>query len=278
MRIFAFFVATLPQCSMTQSLDPNNSSPLLDRLLEGRDEQYKAKILQIVNYCGITDFNDPMFLFLLATGQLQLMLADAPKDLGDLFLQGNNQTKQIFDRWSHEISSVLLGVEAGIVQRQQTAIASTVEALVNESIKKSDELFKKSVKQSEQLIESSVKAAEIADSRRLFKSILPAAGILTAVLGFGCFMGMTIPPYLQGGYVGTRNLTAEEAASLKWASSAEGKKARFLMEWNRDYLDTCENDAKALGVKLTFGKSTAQKGYCILWTRPPQERGLNPSK
>lgn len=252
---------------MNQPVDTNNSSSALDRLLEGRDPQYKAKILQLVNHCGITDFNDPMFLFLLATGQLQLMLADAPKDLGNLFIQGNNQTKQIFDRWSHEISSVLLGVEAGIVQRQQTAIADASKLMVAKVIKDGEERHKKFLKD-----------AERAESRRLFKSILPAVGILTAVLGFGCFMGMTIPPYLQGGYVGTRNLTAEEAASLKWASSAEGKKARFLMEWNRDYLDTCENDAKALGVKLTFGKSTAQKGYCILWTRPPQERGLNPSK
>ncbi len=266
-ELFNNFCTNFSCILMTQSLDTNKSSPLLDRLLEGRDEQYKAKILQLVSYCGITDFNDPMFLFLLATGQLQLLLTDAPKDLGDLFAQGNKQTKQIFDKWAAEISSCLLGVEQGIVLRQQRAIAEASKAMVEKVIKDGEERHKKFLKD-----------AERAESRRLFKSILPAAGILTAIFGAGCFMGMTVPPYLQGGYVGTRNLTAEDVASLNWASSAEGKKAKQLMEWNRDYLDVCEKDAKALGVKLTFGKSQADGGYCILWTRPPQERGLKPSK
>lgn len=252
---------------MTQSIDTNNSSSALDRLLEGRDPQYKAKILQLVNHCGITDFNDPMFLLMLATGQLQLMLADAPKDLGDLFIQGNKQTRHIFDKWAHEISAVLLGVEAGIVQRQQTAIAEASKLMVEKVIKDGEERHKKFLKD-----------AERAESKRFFKSILPAAGILTAIFGVGCFMGMTVPPFLQGGVVGTRTVTAEDVASLNWAKSAEGKKAHQLMDWNRDYLDVCEKDAQALGVKLTFGKSTAQKGYCILWTRPPEDRGLNPSK
>jgi hypothetical protein len=251
---------------MTQSLDTNKSSSLLDRLLEGRDPQYKAKILQLVTHFGITDFNDPMFLILLATGQLQLLLADAPKDIGDLFIQGNSQTKQIFDRWAKEISAVLLGVEQGIVLRQQTAVAESTKLMVDKVLKDAEERHKKFLKQ-----------AETAESRRLFKSILPAAGIVSGLIALGCLMGATIPPFLQGGYVGTRNLTAEDVASLNWAKSPQGKKAKQLMDWNADYLATCEKDTKALGVKLTFGKSQAQSGYCILWTRPPQERGLKPS-
>ncbi len=242
---------------MTQTVDTTNkSSPLLDRLLEGRDEEYKAKILQLVSYCGITDFNDPMFLFLLATGQLQVLLNDAPNNFNQIFEARNKEIKEIFLKWAKEISSCLVSVERGIVLRQQNAIAEAAS-----------ELLKKSIKEQ-----------ETAESRRLFKSILPASGIIAAVLGLGCFMGMTIPSYLQGGYVGTRNVTAQEAESLKWAQSPEGQKARQLMEWNRDYLSVCEKDAKALGVKLTFGKSTADKGYCLLWTRPPSERELKVKK
>lgn len=251
---------------MTQSLDTNKSFPLLDRLLEGRDEQYKAKVLQLVTYYGITDFNDPLFLLLLATGQLQILLVDAPKDLGDLFVQGNKQTKQIFDRWAKEISACLLGVEQGIVIRQQAAVAESTKLMVDKILKDAEERQKNFVKQ-----------AELAESRRLFKSILPAAGIVSGIFAIGCLMGATVPPYLQGGYVGTRNLTADDVASLNWAKSTQGKKAKQLMDWNADYLPTCEKDAKSLGVKFSLGKSQATQGYCILWTRPPQDRGLKPA-
>ncbi len=242
---------------MTQTIDTTNkSSPLLDRLLNGRSEEYKRKVLELVNYCGITDFNDPMFLFLLATGQLQVMLKDAPDNINEVFEQRNKEVKEVFSKWAKEITLVLTSVERGIVLRQQNAIAEAAK-----------ELLKKSIKE-----------AERAEQQRLFKSVLPASGIIAAVLGLGCFMGMTVPSYLQGGYVGTRNVTAQEAESLKWAMSPEGQKARQLMEWNRDYLSVCEKDAKALGVKLTFGKQQAEAGYCILWTRPPEQRGLKVSK
>jgi hypothetical protein len=101
---------------MTQTIDTTNkSSPLLDRLLDGRSEEYKRKVLELVNYCGITDFNDPMFLFLLATGQLQVMLKDAPDNINEVFEQRNKEVKEVFSKWAKEITFVLTSVERGIV-------------------------------------------------------------------------------------------------------------------------------------------------------------------
>jgi hypothetical protein len=46
------------------------------------------------------------------------------------------------------------------------------------------------------------------------------------------------------------------------------------MEWNAGYLEGCEAQARDLGVKLNWGASEAQSGFCVLWVQPALEAFL----
>jgi hypothetical protein len=121
---------------------------------------------------------------------------------------------------------------------------------------------------------SPVKKAEQQEARRLFTSIVPAAGLVIAILGLGVILGMSIPPWLGGGLSQPQRLTMNQLEALHWAESKEGKFARNLMKWNAGYLDNfeCHKDVQSLKVTLTQGNRKASSGFCILWTVPPNER------
>jgi hypothetical protein len=67
------------------------------------------------------------------------------------------------------------------------------------------------------------------------------------------------------------------ADTIQWATSNEGKYARQFMSWNQALLSEkggkklCETESDRLGVTLTVEGKPAQKGFCTLWMRAPQE-------
>jgi hypothetical protein len=84
---------------------------------------------------------------------------------------------------------------------------------------------------------------------------------------------------LGGGYSTAKHeqLTHTQVDALNWAMSSEGKYARQIMEWNKGYLGgNCEQDVQELGVKLTYGTTERNNGFCVVWVKPPSQREEKP--
>lgn len=210
------------------------TSSLLEKLLEGRSEEFKRKVFQLVAQTGYSE-GDPLFVILLATGTLQTLLNEKPVEIDEMF-----------NRWFNSITKSMDLVEKEIVERQKEAIAKAAGDLIRK--------------------------AERIEASRFFTSILPGAMAVGVILVVGFVAGITVPPVLKGGYVAGEKLTADEVETLRWANSDEGKYARQLMSWNADYLKVCNQDVTSLPVKLKMGQREAKKGFCLLWIKPPNQR------
>lgn len=210
------------------------ATSLLEKLLDGRSEEFKRKVFQLVSQTGYSE-GDPLFVILLATGTLQTLLNEKPIEIDEMF-----------NRWASGVTKSMSLVEKEIVERQKTAITEAAGDLIRQ--------------------------AERQESTRFFRSILPGAITAAVVLVVGFVAGITVPPALKGGYVVGQNLTAEDLDALRWANSTEGQYARQLMQWNADYLKVCNQDAAKMPVKLQMGQREARKGFCLLWTKPPEQR------
>lgn len=211
----------------------------LDELLIDKSPEFQAKVLRWTVRMNIKP-KEPLFLTLVAIGQLQALLEDSPKDLSSLF-----------DQWSEQLYDKLKEAERVAVKGQQTAISSAVATLLRKT-------------QWEQATKLS--------------AILPAAGLLTVAIGFGTLIGLGVSAWLQSQVnkdpTGPRQLTLEQAESLSWAESKEGKFARNLMHWNAGSLDNldCKNDVKRLGVTLEIQGRKATEGFCTIWVVSPEKR------
>jgi Bacterial regulatory proteins, luxR family len=69
---------------MVHSLRQAKSESYLNRLLEGKDADFQRRILAVTVEHGLST-SDPLFLIMLATGQLQVLLEDKPAELDLLF-------------------------------------------------------------------------------------------------------------------------------------------------------------------------------------------------
>lgn len=211
----------------------------LDELLVDKSPEFQAKVLRWTVRMNIKP-KEPLFLTLVAIGQLQALLEDSPKDLSSLF-----------DQWSEQLYDNLKEAERVAVKGQQTAISSAVATLLRKT-------------QWEQATKLS--------------AILPAAGLLTVAIGFGTLIGLGVSAWLQSQVdkdpTGPRQLTLEQAESLSWAESKEGKFARNLIRWNAGSLDNldCKNDVKRLGVTLEIQGRKATEGFCTIWVVSPEKR------
>ena len=210
---------------------------LLDEVLEGKSNEFQLKVLKWAYKTGVSE-DDILFLFMVAIGQLELILEESPKDLSNLF-----------ESWSQMLFDRLKETERIAVKSQQTAIASAV-----------DELIKKTAQK---------------QSTRIFSSMLPAGGILALAISVGFLLGLTLPPWLQGGYTSRGDrLTVTEAETLQWAMSKDGIFARNLLKWNSGSLEklNCLEDAQNLQVTLKVQGKEASYGHCLLWIVPFEQR------
>lgn len=210
----------------------------IDRLLDGKSEAFKAKVLEFVTHSGLST-QDPEFVVLLAISILTGVLTEKPAQMNELFA-----------RWREGIQQSLELTEIKIFEQQKTAVSVAIAQTARELVRK----------------------AERQEATRFWKSIAPGAIVAGIVLAMGFVAGMTVPPYLSGGYVEGKKLTAKDAATLDWANSADGQLARNLVDWNRDYLKVCKRDIKKLGVKFSLGNQKSVSGFCLLWVTPPQQR------
>lgn len=213
----------------------------LDIALEGKSEDFKRKVLEIVHLAQLPP-DDPTFLLLISTGRLEVLLDEAPRALDALFKHWTTDIRQTFELVNHAFK-----------EKQMLAIAEAARDLIS--------------------------MAERKEQTRFFGSLLPAVGIFLAVLGLGFAIGHLVGyadfTRATGGYVDKEvKLTLDEAESLRWAQSSEGKFARNLMKWNRGYLDNraCLADAKRLNVRLLLDGRPVKEGFCTIWTVPPEQR------
>ncbi|MGB3651591.1 MAG: DUF6753 family protein [Rivularia sp. (in: cyanobacteria)] len=157
---------------------PKTPNDLLAEALKGKSESFKTRVLHFANSCGLSQ-DDPLFLIMIATGQLEVMLEDAPETL-----------KVLFKTWNQDLANNLEKVEQVAVQRQKVAINRAAQALIHESL--------------------------VREGRNIINSIYPAAIVFFLIFGAGFIGGVTIPPWIVGvlgkGYtlVKSNNLTWDE--------------------------------------------------------------------
>ena len=233
--------------SKSKEQTPKTPDELLAEALKGKSEDFKQRVVDFAFRSGLSK-DDPLFLVLVATGQLEAMLQDAPETL-----------KVLFKTWNQDLANNLEKVEQVAVQRQKVAINRAAQALIHESL--------------------------VREGRNIINSIYPAAIVFFLIFGAGFIGGVTIPPWIVGmlgkGYslVKSNNLTWDELNAMRWAMSSEGKFAKDLINWNRGYLENgeCLKDAQKLGVTLSQYNRKARSGFCTIWVVPTDKRKFVPS-
>ncbi|RUT04038.1 hypothetical protein DSM106972_049520 [Dulcicalothrix desertica PCC 7102] len=217
---------------MVHSLRQAKTENFLNRLLEGKDADFQRRVLAITVEHGLST-NDPLFLVMLATGQLQVLLEDKPNELDNLF-----------KRWSESIYDQLEKAKRTATSGQEIEIRKMVDRLIKHSESK---------------------------ERSRLKVMIPALGILSSAIGFGVLAGLAVPVWLAGGYapVKPRKLTVAEVETLQWSNSSEGKLARHIMTWNSESL-TNLNCTKVNAQRIIAAKEKRGAGdYCLLRVKAP---------
>ncbi|NEP54189.1 MAG: hypothetical protein F6K65_37540 [Moorea sp. SIO3C2] len=242
---------------------------LLEKLLEGRSDSFKAKILDLVVVTEV-DANDPLFLFLVATSSLETMLADTPKSLEQLFRSWEKDIQQMID---------VVGQSTMDIQRQEIAKAIALQSApkANASAIEQSKVTLESKSQRQPCSyppKGSMDFPVVKASPFTNITAICGAVVLSLVCGLGAGWGLSELSQPKLDPNGSRQLTLDEASTLNWAISKEGKLARNITKWNAGYLDNlqCQKDAIDAGIRLNFGGKKATSGYCLLWVAPPSQR------
>jgi hypothetical protein len=221
---------------MVHSLRQAKNESYLNRLLEGKDADFQRRVLAIAVEHGLST-SDPLFLIMLATGQLQVLLEDKPNELDNLF-----------KRWSEAIYDHLEKAKRTAVSGQEVEIRKMVDRLIQHCESK---------------------------ERSRLRVMLPAMGLLVVAIAFGVLSGLSVPVWLDGGYAPGKPklLTVKEVENLRWMKSDRGQLARNIITWNSESLSNlnCTNNSeqKAVVNKEKRQNITRQSDYCLLRVKPP---------
>jgi hypothetical protein len=226
----------------------------LDYLLISEPDYVKTKVVEVLTQYNLNS-DDPAFILMAATGRLQALLEEKPKDMNALFEQWRDEVYRQVANYREGLKEY----ERTALEAQKTAIAHTVHTLIR-------------------------KTAIDQFMHQLSATSTIFAGVLLLVAAtFGGGLGWAYAQARQAQVTqdpsGKRQLTLDEANALKWAASGEGKFAKDLMEWNRDLLSRnwqgrleCEEQAKKLGVTLKLGEKKVRSGFCTLWIKPSEQQ------
>ena len=244
---------------------------LLDIALEGASASVKARVRKYVEKSGINPDEEQLLLLVMAMGYLNVLIEDAPEIWRTLLLlDAPSQWQLLFKKFTdtlelrekeHEKTLSQFAVVA--LQKQEAEIADSVASLIRQT--------------------------EQDKARRLYTSLVPAAGLILGAMGVGSILTLAVSQLMRGELdpTGRRQLTLQQATDLKWASSSEGTLARRILEWNegqhlRDCvangmnIDIVDQDGKTQKHGLVYidignGKR-ATYGMCNLWVVPPNQR------
>lgn len=223
---------------------------LMDRALEGKTDVFASKVVQLVMKLKISP-NDPIFLVLLAMGELELMMVDLPMLIEELYQEHEARLRNLFSKYfganDSEVRQRYEVSLAGIKHEIASAVTELIRTTRNEQLK--------------------------GDLLRLAKLMTPALAIVLGSVGLGVFGTLQYHQLKTDTLLGTGKLTPEQYGDLQWAQSKEGKQARKIMELNTGYVGkTCKADAEAMGLRLNFGERTVTSGFCVLFVEPPDKR------
>lgn len=288
----------------------------LDRLLEGRSDGFKVKVLDLVVRNG-WDVDEPSFQILLATGQMEVLLSQFPEQFEGLFRQLLELQRQQFaeqkrflEAQQGAIRDYLKGVEAtgaqlvaGVkdqvrdlqrfaeTQRQQAERSmEEVLTLAQEQEDQQRRLLEKAMAigsqkhliavadQANTLIETAGDKLKSKHFKELLLPVVTAAMVLTTL---GGIMGWTFHRLAMGELdpAGPRQLSLSQWESLQWAVSKEGQLARNLIRWNPSNLYECRA-GQGIGnedLGITgYEQRVVKYGICALWVVPPEKRRFGP--
>ncbi|MFB2879854.1 DUF6753 family protein [Floridanema aerugineum] len=213
-----------------EGVQARNENALL-QLLADKDAEYQKRVLAVAVEYGLKT-NDPLFLVMLATGQLQVILEDKPHELNGLF-----------DRWTEAIHDQLETAKRTATKGQEIEIRKMVDRLI---------------------------AYCSAKERSRLSLMLPAFGLFVAAMGLGFLGGMAVPIWLQGGYAPGQKITMDAAESLRWAQSPQGQLARNIVTWNSESLANlnCTKLAAQQSLVAKEKGKAAVSQYCLLRVKP----------
>lgn len=180
----------------------------LDTALEGRSDNFKQKVLDVVRRSGINT-KDPLFLVLSSLGKFEVLMEEIPGKL-----------ETAVKTWIIEIDNKLDQASSVAIVQQKSAIAKAAEALL-----------KKGGQQ---------------QSSTIFGSVLPFALLLPGIFSVGLLIGSIIPAWRGGGLTEPVRLTFEEKEALTWAKSKDGQFARQFTKWNDFDLNVCRQEPERL--------------------------------
>lgn len=213
---------------------------LLDDYLQDKPTQLQNRVLQLAVKLKIPQ-DDPFWIILVVTGYVESLLEEKPKEVDELF-----------EDWEAKLRAVLDTEFQRAVERYEKEVKV-------EAIKAAKEALKK---------------VKLEQAKATWWNYFQGGGVVFGAIAVGVVLGLAVPAWWEGGYVGSRNLTAYQSETLRWATSSEGRLARQVMDWNRDTLadKSCLQDAKKVKVSVLVGQRKATRGYCLIWVVPSGER------
>lgn len=225
----------------------------LSEALEGKPESFKNHVYELMMEYKL-DRDDPALMMLIMTGRLELLLQERPERISGLF-----------DLWEKRLFDLVEGTKEVLKQHERTATkAQEIEIARSVSTLMRKATFEKFIH-------------NFTFASCAIASALTAFSLMMGAIGGYQYKSMQLASieYAPGA---ARRLTNEESQALDWAMSAEGERAKNLLTWNQDllYNNACESQAQKLGLTLELQGQKAKKGACVLWTRPVQERDLQP--
>lgn len=213
-----------------EKTDLNNT--LLSELLEGKDDVFKGKILDLVVQHGLNP-DDPLFHFLLSIDYLQIAYEEAPLVLDEMF----EQHRELLDKAVEESTAKAIAI-------QNQNIRVLTEKLMKDT-----------------------SAMQLKNPTNIWLGSLLFALVFSFGVGSGIGGYLGLGQFFLSGYKITTN---QEAEDLIWVRSKEGKYARDLYEKNRVYLESgnCQTEAQQQGVRLTINGTDINDGICVLVIPP----------
>lgn len=209
----------------------NLEDTLLSELLEGKDDVFKRKILDLVVHHGLKP-NDPLFHFLISIDYLQIAYEEAPLVLDEMF----EQHRELLDKAVEESTARAIAIQN-----------KNIRQLTEKIIKDTTVLQLKNPK-------------NIGLGFTLFALVF-ALGVAS---GIGSYLG-----FFTSGYKITTNQEALDLAWAqseegRFARNLYEWNRAYIESGN------CEAEIQQQGVRLRLNGQDISQGICALFVQPPQ--------
>ena len=253
-------IVNVPQSSEEIDLDKSEPASILDgynpnlsyleNVLAGKSDAFAGKIIPFLIENEI-DPEDPVFLLLLASGELELMLINTPYQVEEVLEQFADQQGQLFQQYFGATEAEAKSRFNAALTEEKAEIAAAARELIQATKREQFE----------------------GNLLTMAKMFAPALGVIATSIAIGVIGTLQYSKLATQSLIGAGQLTPAQYEALQWASSAEGKMGRQIMDLNKGYVGkTCKQDAEAMGLKLQVGGRKVTSGFCTLFVDPPNKR------